>query len=162
MSAFRNPLLLAAAAGLTLFLAAAAAQQEAPKPPMARITGKTLIAVNELKWEPLPGFEGCEEAKIVGDPTKEAHRVFYKFPVGMKSPPHSHSYGDRGVIVSGALGLAVEGAPMKKLPPGSFFSIAAGVPHVTTVEGDQPCVFWVEREGPFDVKPTEAAPPAKK
>ena len=161
MSAFRNPLLLAAAAGLSLFLAAAAAQQEAPKSSVAKITGKTLIAASELKLEPLPGLAGCEEAKVVGDPAKEAHRAFFKFPVGMKSPPHSHSFGDRGVIVSGTLGLAVEGAPMKKLPPGSFFSIAAGVPHVTSVEGDQPCVFWIERDGPFDVKAAEEPAPKK-
>jgi quercetin dioxygenase-like cupin family protein len=161
MSAFPKPLLLAAAAGLTLFLAGAAAQQEGPKPPVGRITGKTLISVDELKWTPLPGLEGCEQAKLVGDPAKEAHRVFFKFPAGMKSPPHSHSAGDRGVIISGTLGLAIEGAPTKKLPPGSFFSIAAGVPHVTSVEGDEPCVFYIEREGAFDVKPAEAAPPKK-
>src|SRR5204862_8162208 len=107
-----KPFLFAAAAGLTLFLAAAATQQEAPKSPVAKITGKTLIAANELKWEPLPGLAGSEEAKVVGDPAKEAHRAFFRFPVGMKSPQHSHTYGDRGVIVSGTLGLAVEGAPV--------------------------------------------------
>jgi quercetin dioxygenase-like cupin family protein len=162
MSAHRKPLLLAAAAGLTLFLAAATAQQEAPKSPVAKITGKTLIAANELKWEPLPGLDGCEYAKLVGDISKEAHRAFFKYPAGLKSPPHTHSFGDRGVIVSGTLGLAIEGAPMKKLSPGSFFSIAAGVEHVTTVEGSEPCVFYMEREGLFDVKLKEAAPAAPK
>jgi hypothetical protein len=54
-------------------------------------------------------------------------------------------------ITIGTLSLAVEGAPAKKLPPGSFFSLGAGVQHVTAVEGDVPCVFYVEREGPFDV-----------
>lgn len=161
MPAIHKPLLFAAAAGLALFLSGAAAQQESPKPPLTRITGKTLISVDELKWTPVPGLEGCEQAKVVGDPDKEAHRVFFKFPAGMKSPAHSHSAGDRAVIISGTLGLAVEGAPMKKLPPGSFFSIAAGVPHVTTVEGDEPCVFFVEREGPFDVKLAEAGAPKK-
>jgi quercetin dioxygenase-like cupin family protein len=158
MSAICKPLLLAAATGLTLFLAGAAAQQEAPKSPVARITGKTLISTEELKWAPLPGLDGCEYAKLVGDISKEAHRAFFKYPAGLKSPPHTHSHGDRGVIVSGTLGLAIEGAPMKKLGPGSFFSIAAGVQHVTTVEGDQACVFYMEREGPFDVKVAEAAP----
>ena len=127
------------------------AQDKDAKANPTKISGKTLIAVSELKWIPLPGLEGAQQALVVGDPTKEAHRVFYKFPVGLKSPLHNHSCGDRGVIVSGTLGFTIEGAPMKKLPPGSVFSFGAGVPHITTVEGNEPCVFWVEREGPFDV-----------
>jgi quercetin dioxygenase-like cupin family protein len=91
------------------------------------------------------------QVPVWGDPTKEGHRVFYKFPVGLKAPLHTHSFGDRGVILSGTLSLAVEGAPPKKLPPGSFFSLAGGTKHVTAVEGEEPCVFYIEREGPFDV-----------
>ena len=48
------------------------------------------------------------------------------------------------------LSLAVEGAAAKKLPQGSYFSLAAGVQHITAVEGEAPCIFYVEREGPFD------------
>ena len=128
-----------------------AAQAAQAKPDTAKITGKTLIGADELKWAPLPGIDGAMQAAVWGDPTKEAHRVFFKFPVGLKSPAHTHTFGDRGVILSGTLSLAVEGAPAKKLPPGSFFSLAAGTRHVTAVEGDQPCVFYIEREGPFDV-----------
>jgi quercetin dioxygenase-like cupin family protein len=55
-----------------------------------------------------------------------------------------------GVVISGTLGLTLEGAPLKRLGPGSYFSMAGGTKHVTTVEGDAPCVFYVEREGQFD------------
>ncbi|HEX6884143.1 MAG TPA: cupin domain-containing protein [Planctomycetota bacterium] len=123
----------------------------------AKIMGKQLVAASELKWVPLPAIPGAEQAALVGDPAKEAHRAFFKYPVGLKSPLHTHSHGDRGVIVSGTLSLAVDGAPAKKLGPGSFFSLAAGVRHVTAVEGDQPCVFYMEREGPFDVVVVEEA-----
>ncbi len=148
---------LAAIAGMTLIPLFARAEEKDAKISPTKISGKTLIAANELKWIPLPGIEGAQQALVVGDPTKEAHRVFYKYPVGLKSPAHNHSYGDRGVIVSGTLGLAVEGAPMKKLSPGSLFSIGAGISHVTTVEGNEPCVFYIEREGPFDVVVVEEA-----
>lgn len=144
-----------AAAGLVL-LAAFAAQHE-PAPAGLPITGKTLVAASELKWTPLADIPGAEQAALVGDPAKEAHRAFFKFPVGLTSPPHTHTWGDRGVVVSGTLSLAVEGAAPKKLGPGSFFSIAAGIPHVTAVEGDVPCVFFMEREGPFDVVVAQAA-----
>ena len=128
----------------------------------AKITGKSLMTAEELKWVPMPGIDGAMQSPVFGDPAKEAHRVFYKFPVGMKAPLHTHTNGDRGVIVSGNLGLAVEGAPMKKLGPGSYFSMAGGTKHVTTVEGDAPCVFYVERDGPFDVVMAEEAGAKKK
>lgn len=142
---------LVGAVGLLWIPSFASSQGQPAKDSPLAIRGKSLIAANELKWTPLPGIEGAQQALIVGDPAKEAHRAFFKYPVGLKSPPHSHSFGDRGVIVSGTLGLALEGAPRKTLGPGSFFSIGAGIEHVTTVEGDAPCVFYLEREGPFDV-----------
>ena len=151
MNKFRSLACVATGFALALVPVLMSAQAEPAKAQVQKITGKTLIAAEELKWAPVPGIEGAQQAAVFGDPAKEAHRVFYKFPVGLKAGLHTHTYGDRGVIVSGTLGLAVEGAPMKKLPPGSYFSMAGGTKHVTTVEGDAPCVFYVEREGPMDV-----------
>lgn len=127
-----------------------------------KIAGKTLMAVDELKWVPMPGLAGAQEAMLFGDPTKEAHRIFYKWAPGTKAPTHTHTSGDRGVVISGTLSLAVEGAPPKKLPAGSYFSLAGGVKHVTAVEGDAPCVFYIEREGPFDAVMVEEAGAKKK
>lgn len=139
-------------ASLPLLTAFQAPAKEAPaKEAPAKISGKTLLAADELKWGPMPGLEGATQAVAWGDPTKGPHRIFYKWPAGTKSPPHTHSHGDRAVILSGTLSLAVEGAAPKKLGPGSFFSLGAGVKHITAVEGDAPCVFFLEREGPFDV-----------
>lgn len=120
-----------------------------------------LLAAQELDWRPLPGIAGAEQAPLVGDPFEGAHRAYFRYPVGLASPLHAHTYGDRGVVVSGTLSLAVEGAPAKRLPAGSFFSIPAGVPHVTRVEGSEPCVFFMEREGPFDVVLVETASTAR-
>jgi quercetin dioxygenase-like cupin family protein len=142
---------VSSAAATLVLLAAFQAQQRSTAPAALPIAGKLLVAPGDLKWSALPGIPGAEQAALVGDPAKEAHRAFFRYPVGLKSPPHSHTWGDRGVVVSGMLSLAVDGAAPKRLGPGSFFSIAAGIPHVTTVEGDVPCVFFMEREGPFDV-----------
>jgi quercetin dioxygenase-like cupin family protein len=127
-----------------------------------KIAGKTLMAVDELKWVPMPGLPGAQEAMLFGDPTKEAHRIFYKWAAGTKAPTHTHTSGDRGVVISGTLSLAVEGAPPKKLPAGSYFSLAGGTKHATAVEGDAPCVFYIEREGPFDAVMVEEAGAKKK
>src|SRR5262245_57277888 len=109
-----------------------------------RISGKVLLPAADMKWVPMPGLEGAMQVPLWGDPVKGAHRILYKWPAGTKAPEHTHSHGDRGVILSGTLSLAVEGAPAKMLPPGSYFSLAAGTKHVTAVEGDQPCVFYIE------------------
>jgi len=153
----------ACAAGLALAVLCAFAQdkdkdkgKEDRANPL-RIAGKTLIAAEDLEWTALPGIPGAEQSKLAGDPAKGPHRAFFKYPVGLKSPVHTHTHGDRGVIVSGTLSLAVDGAPAMELPPGSFFSLGAGVKHVTAVVGEEPCVFYMEREGPFDVVVPEEA-----
>ena len=156
MNTFKRLALIATGIGLAAVPLLVAAQSASSAKP-AKITGMTLTTADELKWAPIPGIDGAMQAPVFGDPAKEAHRAFYKYPVGLKAPLHTHTSGDRGVIISGALGLAVDGAPMKKLGPGSYFTMAGGTKHVTTVEGDAPCVFYVEREGPFDVVMAEEA-----
>lgn len=134
-----------------------AAQTATQKPESKKITGATLMPAADMKWVPMPGLEGAMQVPLWGDPTKEAHRILYKWPAGTKAPVHTHTNGDRGLIVSGTLSLAVEGAPPKKLPAGSYFSLAGGTKHATAVEGDAPCVFYIEREGPFDAIMAEEA-----
>ena len=141
-----RPLWLVTACTLVLvpLLVAARAEQE-------KIAGRKLVAASEMKWVPLPGIEGAEQVLLFGDPAKGAHRALFKYPAGLKAPLHTHTHGDRGLIVSGTLSLAVEGEPAKRLPAGSWFSMAGGTKHVTEVPGEVPCVFYVERDGAFDV-----------
>ncbi|MCE9595463.1 MAG: cupin domain-containing protein [Planctomycetes bacterium] len=143
--------------GLVALVAAAAvlpflwsAQAPVAKPQTPKIVGATLMPVAELKWAPMPGLAGAEQSPLWGDSTKEGHGIFYRWPAGTKAPLHTHTFGDRGIVVSGTLVLAVDGAAPKKLAPGSYFSLAGGTKHTTAVDGDQPCVFFVQREGPFD------------
>lgn len=146
-----RPFWLATACTLALVPLFAAAQEK------ARITSHKLVAASEMKWTPLPGIPGAEHVALLGDPAKEPHRAMFKYPVGLKAPLHSHTHGDRAVIVSGTLSIAVEGEPAKRLPAGSYFSTAAGKKHMTEVLGDEPCVFYIERDGPFDVVAADAA-----
>ncbi len=146
-------------AGITLGLVPLflSAQAAAPMTQATKITGKTLMPAADMKWVPMPGLEGAQQVALWGDSTKEAHRILYKWPAGTKAPLHTHTNGDRGVVTSGTLSLAVDGAPPKMLPSGSYFSLGAGVPHATAVEGNSACVFFIEREGPFDVHMVEAS-----
>lgn len=151
MNKFRKLTLVASGAALALVPLLISAQVDSAKAASQKITGKVLMAAEELKWVPMEGVEGAQQAVLWGDPKKEAHRILYKWPVGAKAPVHTHTAGDRGVVVSGVLSLAVDGAAPKKLSAGSFFSMAGGTKHATAVEGDAPCVFYIEREGAFDV-----------
>lgn len=150
MNTYRKLALVAAGFGLAAIPMLLAAQTPA-NTKSQKITGTTLTAADELKWTPMTDIPGAQMAAVWGDPAKEAHRVFFKFPSGMKAPVHTHTNGDRGVVISGTLSLTPEGGAAKKLPPGSFFSMAGGIKHSTAVEGDAPCIFYVEREGPWDV-----------
>lgn len=156
MSWTRTRIAIGSALALALVPLFTFARSDDMKGQADKITGQTLLAPGDLKWIPLPGIDGAMMVPLAGDPAKGPHRAFFKFPVGLKAPLHTHSFGDRAVIVSGTLSIALEGAEPKKLPPGSFFSLGAGVKHVTAVEGSEPCVFYIEREGPFDVVMAEA------
>jgi quercetin dioxygenase-like cupin family protein len=123
----------------------------------AKIMGATLMPASDVKWGPMEGLEGAKQAPLWGDPTKGEHGILYQWPAGTLVPQHTHTFGDRGVVISGTMTLAVDGAPAKKLPPGSYFSLAGGVKHVTGCEEGAPCVFFLQREGKFDVNMVEAA-----
>ncbi len=154
----QKPRSLAFAAGVlgcalvTLLLAA---QVQSSSTQSTKITGTTLLAAGDLKWTPMESVEGAQQAVLWGDPTKGAHGALYKFPAGGKVPLHTHTYGDRGVILSGTLILTVEGMTAKTLPAGSYFSMAGGTKHMTQAHEDAPLMFFVEREGPLDIKLVE-------
>ncbi|HTF88764.1 MAG TPA: DUF4437 domain-containing protein [Planctomycetota bacterium] len=128
--------------------------QTPPLPLPGKITGKTMIAFNELKWTPIANLEGAQQAPLWGETDKGAHRVMYMWPAGTKMEEHSHTNGDRGVVVMGTLTLVVEGAE-KRLPQGSFFSLAGGTKHTMANDASEPCFFYVEREGAYDVVPVK-------
>ena len=142
----KKPFWISSVCAVALVPLLAAARHDAPK-----VEGRKLLAASEMKWTALPGIDGAEQVALWGDPAKGAHRALYRFPVGLKAPLHTHTHGDRGLIVSGQLSLQLEGEAAKVLGPGSWFSMAGGTQHVTEVAGKDPCVFYVERDGPFDV-----------
>jgi anti-sigma factor ChrR (cupin superfamily) len=137
---------------------AAAALPLAAESQMPKVAGTTIWATSDLKWVPMPGLEGAQQVPLWGDPTTGPHGIFYKWPAGTKVPLHTHTHADRGIVISGTLTLAPDGAAAKKLPAGSYFAMAGGTKHATACEPGAACVFFIEREGPFDVTMVEGAP----
>lgn len=112
---------------------------------------KVLWTPGEVKWTPMPGLAGAMQSPLWGTPDQGEHGVLYKWPAGTTVADHHHSNGDRGVVVTGTMTLAVEGAKPKELPPGSYFSLGGGVKHATACKKGADCVFFIQREGKFDV-----------
>jgi hypothetical protein len=119
----------------------------------ARIAKGTAVlwASGEIKWVPMPGGPpGALQSPLWGDATAGEHGMLYKWPAGTQVPVHTHTNGEHGSVISGTLGLAVNGAPLKSLPAGSYFSMAGGTPHATSCAPGADCVFLIHREGAFD------------
>ena len=118
-----------------------------------RISADTKIVwpAAQMRWELMPGLPGAMQARLGGEnPARTEHGILYRWKAGTDVPVHTHTNGDRGVIVSGVLTLALEGGKPVELAAGSFLSIAGGVKHATGCLPGADCVFFVRREGPFD------------
>ena len=111
--------------------------------------GKSVVmAKTDLKWKAMGS--GIEAAPVSGDMEKGPSRFFMKYPVGLVTPMHHHTANHHVTVVSGALTLTV-GGKEHRLGPGSYFMLADRAGHVAKVEGNEPVVFFIQAEAPWDV-----------
>ena len=110
----------------------------------------TMVTPNaDLKWKDL-GIPGVAAAVVSGDMEKGPSRFFLKYPVGLVTPLHHHTTDHYVAMISGNITLTVAGKDYK-LGPGSYFQLTGGAPHVAKVEGNEPAVFFIQADGPWDV-----------
>jgi len=112
-----------------------------------------VVAKGELKWKDA-GVPGVSMAVVDGDTAKGPSHFFLKYPVGLVSPLHHHSADHYVTTISGTL-LLTAGGKEHKLAPGSFFALTGKEPHVAKVDGDEPCVMFIDARGPWDVVPED-------
>jgi len=99
-----------------------------------------------------PFAKGVMAAVLAGDPSKAGspYTVRLKIPAGVKVAPHTHGDTENVTVISGTLmvgvGTKFDAAHMTALPPGSFVSIPAGLPHFAMAKGDT--VLQVTGTGP--------------
>lgn len=109
----------------------------------------------DLNWTDLDptGAPGVKIAKLWGDPATGAFGAFFKLPPGFAAPLHTHTHPMKVVIVSGRYLQAPDGAPEFRLGPGSYLMQPGGnYRHTTRCDTSSECVFFVESDGPFDLK----------
>ena len=153
----RSTLLVTASA----LLASALSAQPAKSPSS---TTPTFLPAADLKWTDLDpkGAPGVKIADLWGDHAKGAYGAYIKLPAGFEAPLHTHTYAMKVIFVSGTYLQTPEGKSQARLGPGSYmFQPGGNYRHVTACDKSADCVFFVESDGPFDLKPVGAKAAAK-
>jgi quercetin dioxygenase-like cupin family protein len=121
--------------------------------------GAVMVPRDQVQWSPA-GVPGVSTAAVRGDMAKGPSHFYLKYDAGFVAPPHHHSPDHFVTVVSGTVVLIVDGRETV-LAPGSFFSLTGKAVHAARVEGDEPCVMFVDARGPWDVVLEKAATAAK-
>jgi quercetin dioxygenase-like cupin family protein len=125
-----------------------------------------MLTPEQMTWEDNPRVPGLGLSKILGDsqePGAYVQRV--RFPKGSVVQAHSHPDDRTYTVLSGTWyvgwGDTYDPAMLKALPPGSFYTEPAGVPHfIVTPDGD--AVVQITGTGPTTVEYVDPAHAPKK
>jgi anti-sigma factor ChrR (cupin superfamily) len=158
--AFSISLILAA-----LLLAQPSARAQVKPAQKAGPDQPVFIPASGMKWTDLDpkGAPGVQIADLWGDHATGAFGAFLKLPAGFAAPLHTHTHAMKVVFLSGTYIQAPEGKAAVRLGPGSYMMQPGGnYRHTTTCDKTSDCVFFVESDGAFDLKPVAGSAPMKK
>jgi quercetin dioxygenase-like cupin family protein len=110
-----------------------------------------VVTPSELQWKP-GDVPGLESASVIGNMFKPGPYVaMVKFPANFTVRPHSHPEARQYTIISGTWyigwGSTLDESKLKALPPGSFYTEPANVPHFVVTKGE-PVIIQVSGTGP--------------
>ncbi|MGH8196232.1 MAG: DUF4437 domain-containing protein [Woeseiaceae bacterium] len=114
------------------------------------------VPTAELRWIDLDptGAPGVKIANLWGDHRNGPFGAFFRLPAGFSAPLHSHTHDMKLVIVSGTYLQRPDGKPEFRLGPGSYLMQPGGSYwHTTSCDPASECLFFVESEGAFDLRP---------
>jgi pimeloyl-ACP methyl ester carboxylesterase/quercetin dioxygenase-like cupin family protein len=112
------------------------------------------------------GLESIETTVLLGDPAKQGpYTVSLHIPANTVITAHTHRDDRVVTVVSGTwyfgYGARHDPAALKPLPPGSFYTEPAGVPHFAETRSE-PVTVYITGHGPSDTVYVEpASKPAK-
>lgn len=150
---------------MTVAVARSSGQANATSAPTAGASQPVFMASEAMKWTDLDpkGAPGVKVANLWGDHTKGSFGAYFKLPAGFAVPLHSHTHDMRVVFLSGTYVQAPEGKPEVRLGPGSYMMQPGGnYRHTTSCDKASECVFFVDSDGPFDLKVVEQEKPGAK
>jgi quercetin dioxygenase-like cupin family protein len=143
--------------GLALSLAALATHAQDPME-----TG-IMLTPDDLQWVPNPRVPELESAPLLGDSQKPGPYVQrVRFPPNQILRGHTHPDDRTYTVISGTWyvgwGKSFDEAKLTALPPGSFYTEPASVPHFVATK-DEFVVVQISGVGPTAVDYTEPAHP---
>ena len=120
-----------------------------------------VLAAADLKWIDLDptGAPGVKVADLWGDHRTGPFGAIFRLPAGFSASLHTHTHDMKLVIVSGTYIQGPEGKPEFRLEPGSYLMQPGGeYRHTTKCDQASECVFFVESDGAFDLRPVGTTP----
>ncbi|MCE5324861.1 MAG: cupin domain-containing protein [Planctomycetaceae bacterium] len=117
------------------------------------VTKSVQLLPGDLQWKSSPALHSLQTATLLGDPAKPAPYVQrIKLPPNHRLEPHSHPNSARIVtVLSGtmyfAYGNAWDESRLRALPPGSFFTEPANMPHFART-GNEEVILQLSATGP--------------
>lgn len=122
--------------------------------------GAVLKKPGEIKWKPSTRVAGLEITELVGDSNKPGDYVSrVRFPANFQVKAHTHPENRSYTIISGTwyIGWGETNDPQRMiaLPPGSFYTEPANVPHFVATR-DEPVVVQISGMGPTATKLIDA------
>lgn len=124
-------------------------------------TAGLMLTAEQMVWKPNPRVKGLEVANILGDASKPGPYVQrVKFPPGQVVQPHTHPEDRTYTVISGTWrigwGKTYDPSRLIALPPGSFYTEPANVPHFIATE-DEAVIVQISGMGPTAVHYVEPA-----
>lgn len=134
--------------------ALAASGDASNKNPLAFGAEQHLIDFSRLTWKSMKSDEipeGAEIAVLRGDFKTGATEAVVRLPANYTFPAHSHPISETYVWIQGDFSyVSADGETVDMKAP-TFISLPENVPHALICK-DQPCMFYVRYEKPFEVK----------
>jgi hypothetical protein len=117
----------------------------------AQEPGRTLTPA-DLQWKPATRVKGLDQADLIGDSTQPGPCVQrVRYPPNFGNPPDSHPEERTYTVISDTWyvgwGTRLDEAKLLALPPGSFYTEPANVPHFVLSKGE-PVVVQISGVGP--------------
>ncbi len=153
MKPLSSSLLAIAAAGVLVIAPVVLAQTDLPP-------GAMRITPDELRFGPgrVPGHEIAPLIGASNKPGAYVERV--RFPANTISQAHSHPEDRTYTVISGTwhvgYGDSYDPVKLKALPPGSFYTEPANVPHFSLTK-DEPVLVQISGNGPSATRFVDAS-----
>jgi hypothetical protein len=116
--------------------------QEKAKPPVTQKPINLSPDSPTLKWEPCSPAK-CDFALLHGDPAKEPHDLFVKFPAGSPFPKHWHSPDEYLVGIKGKMIINLEDGTVLTIGLGGYGFVPGGMTHWGNCTNDGECLVYV-------------------